>query len=301
MVLRVGIVGLGAISTYFVAAIQRSDDFTLAAVCDRDEMRLATIDGYRVKHTTDYREVLAARDVDAVVVTTSNDQHFAICADALRAGKHVCCEKPLTADVADAAELVRLSMETGSTLFTAFHRRYNRNFDRVRALRPPQIDRVVVHYLERIEDHMGPDGWYLDPSRCGGGCVADNGPNVFDVSAYLLGPLEVTDADLKYRDGIDIAASIQLRSDDDVPVTMILDWAYEYGERKTIALCGTVVDFLDGFTEFKSSLYHEYEGIMEDFAKRIASGTEHGAEGLAAVRFVDATYALARTRTAVNL
>jgi hypothetical protein len=82
-----------------------------------------------------------------------------------------------------------------------------------------------------------------------------------------------------------------------VPVTIELDWAYD-GELKDLMVETEdgerlTADMLDGFQAFKSSLEHEYVGVLRDFAARVASG-EHGDEpGVAAVRFVERAYALA--------
>src|SRR5204862_91643 len=70
-------------------------------------------------------ELIKAGGVDGAVVTVPNDVHAPVCRRLLAAGVAVCCEKPLTTSSADARELVELARSTGTTLFTAFHRRYN--------------------------------------------------------------------------------------------------------------------------------------------------------------------------------
>jgi predicted dehydrogenase len=156
---------------------------------------------------------------------------------------------------------------------------------------------VSADYLERIEEHAGPDRWYLDPKRCGGGCIADNGPNVFDSLRSFLGPLTVTGASI-VRDGeVDVQASVRLLSYKEIPVQVSLDWQYGQGEKKQLTALlkdgrAIEVDFLSGFTEFKGSLWHEYEGVLEDFLKHIARGQSDGGAGCEAVRMVEAAYAM---------
>jgi predicted dehydrogenase len=169
--IRVGITGLGVIGTYYRKAVADHPGTSLVAVCDlRPELL-----GDAPARYTDHRRMLAEADLDAVVVTVPNDTHHAVCRDALDAGVAVCVEKPLATTLADARDLDRRGR---APLFTAFHRRYNDNY---RALRSTLATdgatpvHVVVRYLERIEDHVGVDAWYLEPDRCGGGCVADNG------------------------------------------------------------------------------------------------------------------------------
>jgi predicted dehydrogenase len=275
------------------------DGARLVAACDLREARVAPFKARGVDVTLDYRELLARPDIDAVVINVPNDEHYAICRDALAANKHVCCEKPLTIRRADAERLVAQARAAGQTLFTAFHRRYNVNF--VRAL-PLLADRsriaaVTARYLEKIEEHAGDDRWYLDSRRCGGGCISDNGPNVFDTLAFFLGRLEVTRADVERdRFGIDREAHVDLVTPDGIPVHVHLDWAYPRGERKDleVVLKGgerLAVDMLASFEEFKSSLWHEYEEILRDFIAKIRAGGCHGEDGLDAVRLVSDAYA----------
>ncbi|WP_044986138.1 Gfo/Idh/MocA family protein [Sorangium cellulosum] len=302
-------IGMGVISKFYVAGFPRVDGAKLVAVCDLRKERVAPFEARGLDTTLDYRELLAREDIDAVIINVPNDEHYAICRDALAAGKHVCCEKPLTIRRADAERLVGQARAAGRTLFTAFHRRYNANV--VRAL-PQLADRsriasVTARYLEKIEEHAGDDRWYLDSRRCGGGCLADNGPNVFDTLASFLGRMEVTRAAVE-RDGggIDREADVDLVSEGGIPVHVRLDWAYPRGERKDIEVSlksgeRVVIDMLAGFDEFKGSLWHEYEEIVRDFVATIGAGGCHGEDGLDAVRLVDDAYAaegLSRTAQA---
>ncbi|GIQ68045.1 gfo/Idh/MocA family oxidoreductase [Xylanibacillus composti] len=299
MTLRVGMIGMGVISKYYVHAMQnRPDTPELAAVCDLNEERMKPFAESGTPCFTDYHELLRQADIDAVIVNVPNDKHYAICMDALLAGKHVCCEKPMTLTLREAGELVALSRKTGITLFTAFHRRYNMHF--VQALEAvtshDEIVSVRASYLEKIEEHAGEDKWYLQPERCGGGCVADNGPNVFDTLAYFLGHLTVRSADIVRNErNVDLEARIRLESDTGIPAEVHLDWNYPYGEKKDVHIVlkdgrEIAIDMLAGFTAFKSSLYHEYEAILHDFAANIAMGGCHGEDGYDAVRLVHDTY-----------
>ncbi|MDQ0791252.1 putative dehydrogenase [Streptomyces sp. B3I8] len=321
--LRVGMVGLGMISRFYLAALERSPDTELVAVCDRDPAAFAGLPAHLDRHT-DHRLLLRESDVDAVVVDVPNDAHFPVCRDVLAAGRAVCVEKPLATRVTDARALVRHARECGLPLFTSFHRRYN---DPVRALlrRLPEgvpVDALTVRYKETIEEHAGRDRWYLDPVRCGGGCLADNGPNALDlVRLFLGGDLRVERVALdRAAHGVDRAARILLRA----PATgararVELDWSYP-GERKTIEVRladGRVdaADMLAGHTGFKGSLWHEYDGVLRDFVQRVraeerpgsgtrsvtgsglmtgsGSGPGPAPDGLAVAELVAACYAMA--------
>ncbi|MGX7824470.1 Gfo/Idh/MocA family protein [Actinokineospora sp. 24-640] len=293
--MRVGVIGLGVISRFYLAALRDSGPLRLGAVCDRRQAALAPFRD-EVPCFTDHRALVAAGGLDAVVVTVPNDAHAEVCRDVLDAGIPVCVEKPLATTVADGRALASLAEARGTVLFTSFHRRYNARVRELLMGLPPRwaIDSVRVRYLERIEEHVGADGWYLDPARCGGGCVADNGPNAVDLVRLLLGPVSLSDVEIR-RDagGLDRWARLRLAADGGASAEVELDWSYP-GEAKDIEVRladGTVrhADMLAGFTGFKQSLWHEYAGVLLAFAQAVHDGGRDSA-GLAALELVDAAY-----------
>lgn len=296
---QVAVVGLGTISKFYLDAIRRHSSWNLAAVCDIRSAALAPHQS-DTPCFLDHRTMFQELALDAVVVTVPNDVHAAVCRDALRAGLPVCVEKPLAVSLDDGRELAALANTTGTPLFTAFHRRYNENVlrlaDQVR--QNGTIEKLTVRYNELIEDHIGADNWYLDPQRCGGGCVADNGPNAFDLVRMFVGDVEVTAASVRRDErGTDRQAVIELRSATGIPATVELDWSYP-GELKDIdvLLSGGKrfqADMLAGHPGFKSSLWHEYAGILGDFAATI-SGASRDDGGLPALDLVEQTYQIER-------
>lgn len=298
--LRVGVVGLGVIAPFYLAALQRGRTARLASACDLDEQALRPLRG-RVPCYRGHRDLLRAGGIDAVVVTVPNHAHAEVCRDALAAGLPVCVEKPLATDPADGAALVHEARSRGLTLFTVFHRRYNAAVTALaRALEPSvPIESVTIRYLERIEDHIGRDRWYLDPARCGGGCVADNGPNAYDLAQLLAGPVALAGAEV-VRDahGVDRQARVLLRAEAGALVRVELDWSYP-GECKDVEVRladGTVhrADMLHGYPGFKQSLWHEYDAALADFAAAVRSGAPRTDSGLAILSLVQDTYRAGR-------
>ena len=289
--MRLGVVGLGTISWFYLAAIQKVMGTTPAAVCDVREERLLPHRG-SVPCYRDHRELLAAEPLDGVVVTVPNDAHARVCRDVIESGLPVCVEKPLALTVPEGRLLSKLATAGGVSLFTAFHRRYNESVlalaARVRGRAP--VAQVTVRYFERIEDHIGQDTWYLDPARCGGGCVADNGPNAFDLVRLFLGDVEVSRASVRRDErGVDRQATVDLRGRT-ATARVELDWSFP-GEVKDVELRladGTRwrADMLHGHPGFKGSLWHEYVGVVTDFARFAVDGDA----GVAALELVEATY-----------
>jgi predicted dehydrogenase len=293
---RIGIIGLGVISKFYVAAFDALSTVELTAVCD---VRPEALEPFhdRAKCYGDHSALLADAGVDAVVVNVPNDLHARVCHDAIESGTSVCVEKPLATRLTDGRALAAAARERGVTLFTAFHRRYNDEALRLlRGLSPDNPVRSMrVRYLERIEEHAGSDAWYLDADRCGGGCVADNGPNAFDLVRLFLGDVRPTRIRV-IRDGYgtDRQATVDLRSQRGARATVELDWSYA-GEVKDITVeladgSRKSADMLAGHTAFKGSLWHEYVGVLAEFDARVRAGHDSARDGLAALELVDAVY-----------
>ncbi|MGH3378216.1 MAG: Gfo/Idh/MocA family protein [Actinoallomurus sp.] len=303
--MRIGIIGLGVISRFYVAAMDDVQSTEITAVCDISDDVLRPFREQGLTCYDDYRALLRDPDVDAVVVNVPNDRHFDVCRDAILAGRSVCVEKPIATRIEDGRELVRLAGEHGVVLFTAFHRRYNDNvlgLKRQIAMGAP-IESMTVRYLERIEEHVGHDKWYLDADRCGGGCVADNGPNAFDLVRLFLDDVTFEGAAItRDEHGVDRLADVALRNAAGATARVELDWSYPSGELKDVEVRltdGTVVraDMLDGHPGFKRSLEHEYVGVLRDFRTAVVLGMDRAHGGLAALELVEAAYQHERANT----
>ncbi|MEV0274594.1 Gfo/Idh/MocA family oxidoreductase [Hamadaea sp. NPDC050747] len=299
MTRAVGVIGLGAISPYFCAAIRDNPRWRLAAVCDRDPERCAPFVAQGVPAFGAYQDLLESELVEAVVVTLPNDLHPEVVRAALDRGLDVCCEKPLATDADEARRLAEAAVRRGRTLLTASHRRYNRHLVELANSLPPraEITRVVSRYYEDITEHTGGETWYFDSRRCGGGCLMDNGPNAVDVVRRLLGELTVTGGTIAAeRDGVEYRALIELATADGIPVEVDLDWAYR-GQVKDVTVETAdgrrlVADMLAGFDGLKGSLAHEYAAIMADFADR-ADQVAVPDDGPAVVSLIEDAYRLA--------
>lgn len=291
IILSIGIIGLGGVSRYYVDATLRSPELALAGVCDLKPERL---DRFRNDSSVavyhDFAALLADGRIDAVVVDTPVATHVEICRAALEAGKHVCCEKPLAIATADAQSLLELARGHELTLFTAFHRRYNRAMPLPGTLPLEGLASVESRYFETIEEHTEDSSWYAMPASEGGGCIVDNGPNAYDVVRHLFGEVTVEGVEVtRSATGVDLQAVVYGRVGS-AEVVIRLDWAFE-GELKDLRASwrdgmALHVDMLAGSTGFKSSLEHEYVGVLDDFAGHALSRRQDE-HGLAATVWLD--------------
>lgn len=124
---RVGVIGPGVMGEQYARIYQSHPSACVTAICGRRPDRLNTLGdrlGIAARHT-DFRDLVARDDVDAVCVATPDGSHYAPVKAALEAGKHVLCEKPFTTDLAEADELLALSRaRPRQVLQVAFNHRW---------------------------------------------------------------------------------------------------------------------------------------------------------------------------------
>lgn len=196
--LRVAVIGTGAFAeACHVPGLQSHPQAQVVAICGRRRERVEAIaDRFSIPDRyTDYEEVCARRDVDAVTIVTPNVEHARQAQAALVSGKHVLCEKPLAMNTAEAREIVRLAESTELIHQVAFTYRYLYGVQELRR-RVLQGD-VGSPYFLRIQwqawDAMRED-YQISPrdklGLAGGGVLYDVGSHLFDLAYYILGPIE---------------------------------------------------------------------------------------------------------------
>ena len=117
--IRIGMIGVGQIAKSHLQTYATSvPDAEIVALCDAYAPDLAAVaEQYGVEHTcTDYQQLLARDDLDAVDVCLHNNLHMPMTVAALRAGKHVYCEKPMAGSYRDAVTMLETARETGKML-----------------------------------------------------------------------------------------------------------------------------------------------------------------------------------------
>jgi predicted dehydrogenase len=147
--LRWGILGTGNIARQFAAGLNDSARASLAFVGSRSatsaELFVKGLVGSGGVSLGSYEDVLDARDVDAVYVSLPNNLHHEWTIRALRAGKHVLCEKPFAANAAQAQEMFDVARRAGRVVVEAFmYRSHPQTHAAVRAVRAGAIGDVKL-------------------------------------------------------------------------------------------------------------------------------------------------------------
>lgn len=134
MTIRTAVVGLGYWGPNLARVVAESSATELVAICDADLTRLVRLQARypAVRTTGDVATVLADDGIDAVVIATPADTHYALALAALQAGKHVLVEKPLARTVAECEELLRVASAASLVLMPGHVFLYNEAVRKVR-------------------------------------------------------------------------------------------------------------------------------------------------------------------------
>ncbi len=145
----------------------------------------------------DYRAVLADPEVEAVFVLTPNYLHYTITMDALRAGKHVMCEKPITVNYALSCEMAAEAEKQGKILNIGVCNRYHRSVELLEQMnREGRFGRIYHVYcsFRKFRSIPGLGGAFTDKAQSGGGVLIDWGIHFLDLILYVLGGANVKTA-----------------------------------------------------------------------------------------------------------
>lgn len=184
MVTKLALLGAGRIGKVHARAIASDSRAKLVAVADAvAEAAKAIADAAGCKVST-IDEILADKDVDAVIICTPTNTHADLIERFARAGKAVFCEKPIDLDVARAKACLEVVRETGARVMLGFNRRFDPHFRAVRKA----IDDGRIGDVEMVtitsRDPGAPPAEYIKVS---GGIFRDMTIHDFDMARFLLG------------------------------------------------------------------------------------------------------------------
>ncbi len=191
--LKTAIIGTGGISNEHIRAYLTNENVELYAFCDINEEQLHKMsEKYnmpRERCFLDKDEMLKALpEIEAVSVCTWNSAHAECAIAALKAGKHVICEKPMAMNAQEAKAMKDAADKAGKLLMIGFVRRYGNDAAVVKDF----IDNGYfgdIYYAKAtyLRRNGNPGGWFGDKSRSGGGPLIDLGVHVIDLVRYLTG------------------------------------------------------------------------------------------------------------------
>jgi len=197
----IGVVGLGWPGHRHAEAILANPGARLYACADLgDQRREEFVRLYKPERVyVSYDELLNDPGVEAVVIGLPNYLHFPATMSALRAGKHVLCEKPPTLSAAEMRKVRSLADQAGKIYFFGRQSRFDgKTVVAKRMVESGRLGRIYFAKATFIRARgipVGIGGWFLDRGKAGGGALMDIGIHALDTAWYLMGcpaPTSVT-------------------------------------------------------------------------------------------------------------
>ena len=266
--INAGVIGLG-MGQHHLRCFKNSRANVLA-VCDVNEERLARIkDEYKVPMTfTSIDEMLAVKELDLVSVALPNYLHAPVSIKALRAGKHVMCEKPMAMNAREGRRMALAAKASGRKFMMHFNTRFSpeaqvlKEYAEAGTLGDIYYCRTVWN---RRRGMPGIGGWFTTRKFSGGGPLIDLGVHRLDLALWLMGnpgavsvsgfchdklAIDLAERAGKTMDVEDFAAGF-IRLDNGAVISLEASWATntEKGEDMSTLILGT-----------KGSLFHGNAG-----------------------------------------
>ena len=192
------VVGLG-VGRSHVEAYHTLDETRLVAVCDSQEARVAPVaQQYGCKAYLRFEDVLSDPEIEWVSIATPHPSHADLAIRAMRAGKHVVVEKPMSISLEQSDRMIAVAKETGRTLATIFQRRFwpaamnvRRAIDEGRIGTP--VNGICTVSFWRTRDYYARDAWRGRWDTEGGGVLTNQAIHSIDMFQWFMGEaVEVT-------------------------------------------------------------------------------------------------------------
>ena len=259
MAIKVGIIGCGKIAQVrHIPEYAANSNAEVYGFYDINQARAEELaKKYGGKAYASYEELLADPEIVAVSVCAANHAHAEISIAALKAGKHVLCEKPMAVTLEECEAMVAAAKESGKYLMIGQNQRLAKAHAKAKELiEQGAIGKVLT--FRTIFGHGGPETWSIDPganvwffdkTKAAMGAMADLGIHKTDMIQYVLGTKIVkTQAVLTTLDkkdatgnliGVDDNAICIYQMENGVIGTMTASWTYYAAEDNTTVIYGT--------------------------------------------------------------
>ena len=256
--IKIGLIGCGKIAQYrHIPEYATNPNVQLVGFYDINQKRAADVAKKFGGQAYESLEALLAADIDAVSVCTPNYLHAEQTIAALKAGKHVLCEKPMAGSIQDCDAMLKAARDAGRFLMLGHNQRLAKAHVKARELIESGLIGDIVTFRttffhggpETWSIDPGPNTWFFDKKRALMGVMADLGIHKTDLIHYLTGQTIVettailSTIDKKYADGrlidVDDNATCIFRLSGGAVGTMAISWTSYGAEDNSTVLYGT--------------------------------------------------------------
>lgn len=194
----IAVIGCGRIANNaHFPAFEKMDNIRIKYACDTDEQKANTAKEKfsKVENViTDYHVALNDEEVDCVYVLTPNYAHYTVTMDALKAGKHVFCEKPITVNYELSVEMAKEAEKQGKMLQIGVCNRFQKSVEMLKEWNDAGKFGNIYHVycsFRSFRSIPGLGGDFTTKSQSGGGVLIDWGIHFLDLILYILGGVKL--------------------------------------------------------------------------------------------------------------
>jgi predicted dehydrogenase len=294
MMLRVAIAGAGNWGTRLIESVQGKSNkirFTTAITRDPAGKRPLT-EKFGLQLTASYADVLADKNIDAVVLATPHSQHAAEVIAAAKAGKHVFCEKPFTLTKEDAQAAIAACKAASVTLHVGFNRRHAPAYlelqHRLAAGEIGRLRHIEGQFSGPPSYQTEPGNWRSNQTESPAGAMAARGVHSIDSMVHLAGLVETVFAfsgKLQHDIDVDDTTSCLLRFKGGVTgylgtlhATSSFYRIHVFGSKGAMEMRGEtellVSDMANNTQRITFDVADKERAVIETFADAVATGTK---------------------------
>jgi len=193
--IRVAVVGAGNIGKFHAAALQGVSESHLIAICDNvPEAAESLAEKMHVAAHTDFNELIARPDLDAIHICTPSGLHGEAAVAAANAGKHVLVEKPMEITLEKADAMIEAARENNVKLGVISQRRFDPDMRKIKeAVDSGRFGTMVVGdaFIKwyRSQEYYDSGDWRGTWEYDGGGCLMNQGIHFIDMLQWIMGPV----------------------------------------------------------------------------------------------------------------
>ncbi|VXB20145.1 Dehydrogenase [Bacillus sp. 349Y] len=246
--LKIGVIGCGSIAKHrHIPEYMANEHAEIVAVCDIVKDRAEEMaDQIGAKAYTDYKDLLKDESIEAVSVCTPNALHAPISVEALKAGKHVLCEKPMATSTEEAEAMIVAANEAGRKLMIGHNQRFVPSHQKAKEL-ISKGEAGKIYSFRTAFGHGGPEGWSVDgkdswffkKEEAFIGAMGDLGVHKTDLMRYILGEefVEVgafVETSSKENADVDDTAVCVLKTESGTIGTLAASWSYQKEDNSTV-------------------------------------------------------------------
>lgn len=193
---KVGMIGLGWIAQVFhMPIISKFNDAEITCVCDRDKTRARAIaEKYGInRFYTDYKEMLAKEELDAVDICTSTDMHKEVSIACLEAKRDVFVEKPIARKLDEAIAIAESVKKNRRQLMVGMNHRFRPDAMMLRSfIENSELGKVFYAKTGWLKKPSSEGTWFSQKEMSGGGVILDMGIVMLDLALWMTGYPEVS-------------------------------------------------------------------------------------------------------------